>query len=655
MCGIVGIHDLSGEVEALRARVTAAVRVLQHRGPDDEGVEIVAGGGAMDDRRKAEESRLDADGLLPGADGGPVVVFGHRRLSILDLSSAGHQPMRDSGTGNWITYNGEIYNFRELRAELENRGHRFRSHCDTEVILKAYAEWDMGCWRKLRGIFAFALWDARHRELHLVRDHLGVKPLYFAANSRGFTFASEVRAVLAAGGAEPRLSADGLRSFLKYGSVQEPVTMIEGVESLGAGAYLTRTADGTTRIRHFWRPEEALVRNWERPPAEGDVLAQLQDSIGRQLIADVPVGVFLSGGIDSTAVAALAARAKPDGVRTFCIGTDEQESDESAEAAATAAALGCEHASLILEGSVVRERLPAALRSYDQPSYDGINTYFISMLVRQAGIKVALSGLGGDELFIGYGGFAKALKYERMNSWFSLLPDGCRDWLSRGIGGMSSPGVAAPGAVSELLSPDLPAPYFATRILFSRYGTNDLLTPSWQARAREVKWQVRESSLARAASSLSPLDRVSFFELQTYMISTLLRDADQMSMAHGMELRVPLIDPEVVEHVLPIPATDKLRDGSNKRLLWEALRGLVPAEVFARKKRGFLLPFRRWLAEDLQEMVEACFLSAQPRGPWNLQQLRRVWTDFKRGRVTWSRVLPLFILENWMEQNGVAV
>jgi asparagine synthase (glutamine-hydrolysing) len=309
--------------------------------------------------------------------------------------------------------------------------------------------------------------------------------------------------------------------------------------------------------------------------------------------------------------------------------------------------------SLTLEGRVVRDRLTDALRSYDQPSYDGINTYFISMLVRQAGIKVALSGLGGDELFVGYGGFAKGLRFEHVDRLLAGIPAGWRELLSRRAAEWGPPGAAASGAVAELLSPDLAAPYFASRILFCRRRAEKLLEPDWRPAVRGPRWQQREAGLARAARGLTPLDRVSFFELQTYLVSTLLRDADQMSMAHGLELRVPLIDPEVVEHVLPIPAVEKAPPGSNKRLLRHALGGMVPAEVFARRKRGFLLPFRRWLAEDLQGRVQAVFLSEQPRGPWSVEEFRRVWRNFRRGRITWSRVLPLFILENWLEQNGV--
>ena len=641
MCGISGIFSSLGDVEKATDSVRRSVACLAHRGPDDGGVEVVSG-----PRTAAGAGRGS------GHPDAPVVVFGHRRLSILDLSPAGHQPMHDPVAGNWITYNGEIYNFRELRDELAGLGHAFSSRCDTEVILKAYAEWGVGTWRRLRGIFAFGLWDARHGELHLVRDHLGVKPLYYAQRSRQLSFASEVRALLAMGGIERRLSDEGLQSYLKYGSVQEPVTLVEGVRSLPPGHYLTCRDGMTATLRRFWSPSECLVRNWERKPAAADVLGHLQDSVGRQLVADVPVGVFLSGGLDSTAIAALAARAQPGGVRTFCIGTDEPEFDESAEAQETARALGCQHTTLMLDGRRVSARLTDAIHSYDQPSYDGINTYFISLLVREAGMKVALSGLGGDELFVGYSGFRKGIHFEQTGAWLDLLPDAIRHPAADFMAAIATPGHAAVGGSVALMMPAQPAPYFASRTVFCRPHRDRFVSSAYRQTPRE-SWLLREWELARFGRTLPLVDRISFYELQTYMVSTLLRDSDQMSMAHGLELRVPFVDSELVEHVLPIAAVEKTGGGTGKQLLIDALAGIVPRSVFERPKRGFTLPFKRWLRQDLHTAVAECFNAPTLRGPWERKAFRAVWTGFENGRVPWSRVLTLYVLETWLEQNAV--
>lgn len=634
MCGISGIWNRKLAVEVVESRVTLMSGCMVHRGPDDNGVERVA--------------RVNS-----GSEA-TVVVFGHRRLSILDTSSAGHQPMLDSNTGNWITYNGEIYNFVEIRSELELLGCRFVSSCDTEVILKAYAEWGVGCWSKLKGIFAFALWDSIYQELHLVRDHLGVKPLYYTSASSEVAFASEVRALLEGSCADRRLSLEGLESYLRYGSVQEPCTLIVGINALPAGSFLTCEIGGARTIRTFWRMDECVRRNLATPSSPKYVLNQLENAVRRQMIADVPVGVFLSGGIDSACVAALAAKVQPGNVKTFCIGSDIAEFDESADAARTATFLGCHHTNLVLEGRLVKESWLRAIDSYDQPSFDGLNTYFISLLVREAGMKVALSGLGGDELFVGYSGFKKAIGFQRASGLLSLVPAGLRRHAGTLLAGLSTPGDAAFGALIELLDHDTSVSYFASRLLFSKRHTAQLLDirPSGKL-AHLSSWESREQGLTALTKNMTSIDRVSFLEMQTYMLSTLLRDSDQLSMAHGLELRVPLIDPDLVEYILPIPSNKKMEKGRNKLLLADALSKLVPPDLLIRRKRGFVLPLRQWLAKDFGSTLADQFSSGKPRGPWNQEKYKRVWDDFTKRKVSWSRVFALFILENWLERNRI--
>ncbi len=633
MCGIAGIWTTRLETGQVRSKVADMTHCLSHRGSDDAGVNDVS--------------------LAASSGQAPLVVFGHRRLAIIDLSQGGHQPMQDPLTGNWITYNGEIYNFMDLRRELELRGHVFRSQSDTEVILKAYAEWGIGCWRRLRGIFAFGLWDQHYRELHLVRDHLGVKPLYFARTPAGLAFASEVRAILASNLVDRQLCMDGLHSYLKFGSVQEPCTMVEGIESVPAGHYLTCDQSGATQARHYWDVAECMKRNWEKQPSGADVLAVLEDSVRRQLISDVPVGVFLSGGADSSVVAALAVRAQPGAVRTFCIGLEDKNYDESEEAAQTAKFLGCRHTTLILEEQMVRARLEVALGSYDQPSCDGINTYFISLLVRQAGIKVALSGLGGDELFVGYHGFRKALAVERVGQLLKFIPAVARRSLSWAFAAVSDLGGSIGCALSDILEQNLVLPYFSSRLLFGRRHIAQLLDKSEEHGQQLSAWEKREQMLTAEACKFTGVDRVSYLELKTYMLSTLLRDSDQMSMAHGLELRVPLIDSELVEHVLPIPIREKMAKGVSKKLINDTLSGILPPGLMDRRKRGFILPFAEWLKRDLGVLVSATFLAEQPCGPWDRQAFRQIWKGFDRGRVSWSRIWMLFVLEKWLQQNGI--
>lgn len=634
MCGIAGLWSLKSPGVDLLKRIEQMTATLIHRGPDDGGIKLLV------------------DGPV-----GPAVAFGHRRLAIIDLSDAGHQPMQDNENGNWITYNGEIYNFRELKRELQNLGHNFSSDCDTEVILKAFAEWHVGCWRKLRGIYAFGLWDQRHRKLYLVRDHLGVKPLYYMWRDGTLAFASEVRALLASGLSERRLSLAGLCSYLSYGSVQEPCTLVEGIQSLPPGSYLACGASGANELRQYWDIYESALRNWESRPSPADVSEQLAASVRRQLVSDVPLGVFLSGGIDSTVIAALAVRARKGIVRTFCIGSDDPRLDESHEAAEAAVTLGCEHTNLILEGRLVRDKFAHALAAYDQPSYDGINTYFVSMLVRSAGIKVALSGLGGDELFVGYSGFAKCLRVQRAGKLIRRLPGRVRWAVGRVVGEKSRIGDSQWGAVAQLLSPKVADPYFAGRNVFADGHVEKLLgrAANMDEMREEAAWGQREHRLARMNGRMSGIERISVFELQTYMLSTLLRDSDQMSMAHGLELRVPLIDSDVVEQVVAIPPAVRVVGGESKPLLTRGLENVLPPAVRSRRKRGFNLPFQQWFMNELRAEVGGQFESNSPVGPWDRRHYRGLWRDFARGRIAASRLMTVYIVESWLKANSVTL
>lgn len=612
----------------------AMTRAQSHRGPDDEGIEQVS--------------------ARPEFPLRPLVVFGHRRLSILDLSSAGHQPMLDPITSNWITYNGEIYNFEELKSDLIQSGHRFVSRCDTEVILKAYAEWGVDSWRRMRGIFAFALWDERFQELHLVRDQLGVKPLYYSETERGLAFASEVRALLAGDWVERRISVDGLCSYLKYGSVQEPYTLVDGILSIPPGHYRTYTANGGSTLLRYWSLNECIYRTWPVPTENVDVLGGLRESIRGQLISDVPVGVFLSGGLDSTAVAAVASQLQPGNIRTFCIGSDDPEFDESVAASQTAKFLGCKHTSLVLEGRMVRDSWEDCLNSYDQPSADGLNTFFVSLLVRQAGIKVAISGLGGDELFVGYSGFEKALRVDHIGGMFAPLPQNLRIRTAEVLARLTPPGSSIASVLTEVLQSNLASSYFASRTLFSWPHILKLLALKSTDQRDQSLWRKRESDLNESAKSMASIDRISYFELQTYMLSTLLRDSDQMSMAVGLELRVPLIDHKLVERVFPVGEIAKIGQEGNKQLLFDALRAILPVDMLRRRKMGFNLPLRKWLMEDLEVSMAAIFNSRQVSGPWERKVFQCVWQNFRTGKVSWSRAFSLFILERWLQKNRIS-
>lgn len=624
MCGIAGIVSWGAPRDT--TSIVGSMRdALHHRGPDDSGVE-----------------RIHA--------AGPEVVFGHTRLAIIDLSPAGHQPMRDADAGNWITFNGEIYNFLELRAELETAGQRFRSRSDTEVILKAFAAWGTAAWPRLRGIFAFALWDARQRRVHLVRDQLGVKPLYVARPAGALVFASEVRSVLASGLVERRICDDGLVSFLAHGSVQEPFTLVEGVRSIPPGGWMEIAESGETREGTYWampavspipgdRDEEQLLAGVRRT---------LVDAVRHQMIADVPVGVFLSGGIDSVALAYLAQHSTGAQVRTFSLVFREPRYDERVFSRLAAQRLGTAHTEVEFSVDDVRRSIGAALAAFDQPSMDGTNTFFVSQATRQAGLKVALSGVGGDEFFGGYRGYRKARLLHRLEA-LRPWPRAVRQLLPAALRLARRGGMAA--RLGEFLDSTEPASHAARRLFLDREISG--LAPAagagrgWAGPARQ--WF--EAELA----GHDAINRFALREARGYMTSTLLRDTDQMTMAHALEVRVPLVDQGVVEHLMRLPGRTRLRRGQPKPLLTLPLRGDIPDECVFRRKANFELPYSVWLKNELRDQVAANLASSGSplAGVLEPDTVAGIWRGFLDGRIYWTRVWSLNVLAHWLGANRI--
>ena len=633
MCGISGIVSTELAVETMVPKTRAMTDAQRHRGPDDSGLE--------------EISRAD-----------PAVVFGHRRLAIIDLTPAGHQPMHDPATGSWITFNGEIYNYRELRRELELCGQCFSTQCDTEVILKAYARWGSDCVSRLRGIFAFAIWDpgdARTSSglprLLLARDHLGVKPLYYSWDGRTLVFASEVRALLASNIVERRLDAAGLQSYLAYGSVQDPLTMIRGVSSLLPG-YSLMWRDGGLQHKRYWRlpgPEQVS----EEAPADlhDQMRVRLSEAVRMQLVADVPIGIFLSGGIDSTAIAALAKAADSAPVKTLSIVFDDPSYDESRFARIASQHIGTSHQELMLTEQCLLQAIPQALAAFDQPSVDGLNSYFVSRLARDAGLTVALSGLGGDEVFGGYDGHRKAILAERWGKRVGVFPAGIRSRLSRLVR-RSAHTERSRKAADLLEHPE--SPYLLVRRVFSDSQIGDILDPEFE-RGSASREPETLATIAAEFAGYDIVSRVSAWEIQTFLVSTLLRDADQMSMAHALEVRVPLIDHQLVEYLFTIPGKRRLSRRCPKPLLTEPLDGALPADCVYRKKQGFVLPFSTWLHRGVRPLIRDSLLgsSAGALFPLSKAGLARVWDQFEYGRISWSRVWCLHVLLCWLKEHGI--
>lgn len=770
MCGICGVVDFSGSQDAagLVRRMTPALR---HRGPDDEGY-------------------LEA---------GPLAL-GMRRLSIIDLEG-GHQPIYNEDETIAVVLNGEIYNFQTLTKELEQLGHRFRTRSDAEVIVHAYEEWGADCVQRLEGMFAVAV-QAKQRAkskelletstLFLARDRLGIKPLYYWMSNvqspkskvdtaggdadvgpwtldighRLFLFASEVRALLASGVVPRELARTALESYLLFGSVSEPMTLVDGVLSLPPGHRVTidlnaealvirpeaywevargreQRAKGkeqraeeiaTETQRHGEAEREGLrAKSEERRPMGEELRARseeqsaksdperrpfalsslpfaarsslpfaatrvrelLEESVRLHLIADVPVGVFLSGGIDSTSLAALASRANK-GVHTFTVAFKEQEFSEAAIARRTAEKLGTNHDELLLSSDEMLARLPEAIGALDQPSMDGINTWFVSWAARQAGLKVALSGLGGDELFGGYANtFRWTPRYQRLADVSAHVPSALRSAMSFALAGAGQ-GLSRQDAAKKIAalwndSKSLPDPYYFARAVFAPPQVRELMKSEPGAdrdsQAGNPLGVVDATGLPRSAQDLVPTsgsngstakndsDRhrtpwwnwlstsanqtvtldafaaVSCLEIRSYLVNTLLRDTDSMSMAHSLEVRVPFLHHPLVEFVTGLPAALKVRDGSPKALLVAALRDLLPEEVIAQKKRGFIFPWQQWLRGPLKEKVAAGLSSLAPalRDVLDEKKVRGVWEAYLNGKTSWSRPWSLYVLNEWCQ------
>ncbi len=474
---------------------------LTHRGPDDHGI-VICGD----------------------------VVLGNTRLAVIDTSHAGHQPMNDPLTGNWITYNGETYNFKQLRAELDDDSQAWHSNSDTEVVLRAYRKWGVDAFRRLRGMFALAVWDEPKQTLLLARDPLGIKPLYYYRTEHVFVFASEVRALLASGLVPRKLSSEGVNSYLANGSVEAPLTIVDGVKQLLPGQCLqAHAADGELEvvIREGAAPSSDADVPRSRAEAVARLRSELEESVRLHLVSDVPLGVFLSGGIDSSAMVALTTRITGEPPRTFSVVFNEPEYTEAPHARAVAAKFRTDHCETRLNEDQLLDMLPHALASLDQPTMDGINTFVVSKTVKSAGVTVALSGLGGDELFAGYPSFKRALQVESMSPVSKRFLR-----AASGFGKLALNGSTQRSKFWQLAASGC-APADVYRI------TRQLFAPDYVQR---MTGREPHNDRLHLESNDDVVNQISELELRGYMTNTLLRDTDAMSMAHSLEVRVPLVD-----------------------------------------------------------------------------------------------------------------
>ncbi len=636
MCGINGILGLVDSTIA-KQKVVAMNTALKHRGPNDEGFFV-----------------------------GTEIALAHRRLSIIDLSSAGHQPMQSYDGRYQIVYNGELYNYKELKFELQRvvsgskeQAYLFQTNTDTEVIIASYIRWGANCLKHFNGMFAFAIWDNQTKELFIARDRLGIKPLYYCFTEGVLAFSSEVRALLASELVARKLDENSLIDYLRYQTVHAPNTIVKGVKMLMPGHYM-KADNGKVTVHSYWNITETVSdasKGKSYNEVCKDVNVLLTKAVKRRLIADVPFGAFLSGGIDSSAIVGLMSKVSTEKVKTFSIVFDESEFSEAKYAQLIAKKFNTDHHEIKLKPEDFIEQLPDALKAMDHPSGDGPNTYVVSKATKEAGITMALSGLGGDELFAGYDVFKRSLSINNKN-YLNAIPLFMRK-AGANILNATKPSVSSQ-KIAELLKLNkinFNSFYPLSRqVLMDEQIVNIIDNGEWRMEngglpRNKVSEIIEQTQISNFKSQIST---VSIAEISTYMQNVLLRDSDQMSMASALEVRVPFIDYTLVEYVLGVE--DKYKNPvTPKKLLVDSLGDLLPREIVNRPKMGFTFPWKGWMKNELKSFCEAKMVALSKRRQFNERGVIKLWRDFlaDNPRVTWSRIWYLVVLENWLEENGV--
>ena len=641
MCGIAGAI---GPITPMAIKTVQKMSALQaHRGPDGAGF------------------------WQSDPQNGLGSMLAHRRLAIIDLSINANQPMLDSCTGNAIVFNGEIYNYATLRQELEAEGASFKTDSDTEVILVAYRVWGRNFVNRLRGIFALAIWDNNRNKTVCVRDQLGVKPLYYVqskfTHSQHFIFASELRALLNSGIVQRKLNAKSVSSYIWNGFVSGPETIIEDIQLLPAGCILEIDVRGDIiSLEKYWTLPSCSTHSDDVEHLK----AALYESAKLQQVSDVPVGIFLSGGIDSSAVANMAAITNENSIQTFNIAFDESEFDESIYAKRIAAELGAKHHEIRLTESDFGSDIDNALNSLDQPTFDGINTYFVSKAVRDAGITVALAGTGGDELFGGYRSFSDIPFATAWSKRLAFLPDIALRSAGKITSKLKYPqfGVVPPqqrwGKLGDVLQArgDLIGTYQTSYGLFTAdyhrlllesednnlvYGVNPLL-------AEEIRSSI---------SGMSQMEAISAIELSMFLGQRLLRDTDSASMAVSLEVRVPLLDHVVVEESFKLSPEKRFDPLGKKKLLRDLAMPNIDPSNFDRKKAGFVLPIEVWSKSSFRTVIEETFKNQELIRSVGLNQnaILDLYYAFQAGApgIYWSRIWAIFVLLHWCQHNKVGL
>lgn len=629
MCGICGIVDFSGKPvhEELVRRMSD---ILAHRGPDQ-------------------------DGFYFGRSNGPSIGLGHRRLSIIDLGG-GRQPLCNEDGTVWIVFNGEIYNFQELRTILESKGHIFRTNSDTESIVHAYEQWGVACVEKLRGMFAFAIWDDKAGQLFLARDRLGIKPVCYYLDHERIIFASEIKSILQDGTVKREIDLEALSDYLSLLYVPAPKTMFRNIHKLPAGHILVYSARGP-EIKEYW--DVSFAHTCEKPEEQWteEIMDLLKEAVRIRLISEVPLGAFLSGGVDSSSVVGLMSTLMSDPVITNSIGFKEAAFNELEYAQEVAGLFHCRHH----EYTVTPDALDVVDKLafyYDEPFADSsaIPTYYVSQVARQ-NVTVALSGDGGDENFAGY----RRYFYDRLeNRIRDVLPKTVRETIVAGLAQVYPKADWLPQvfrAKSLLTNLSLsPATAFFYSVSQLLPGVKEKLL---SAGARETLKEYHTASIFQAyfdrvaPQTEDSLSRVQYIDIKTYLVDDILTKVDRASMAHALEVRVPILDHKFVELVAQIPSHLKLNGRESKYIFKKTMSRLLPENVLYRNKMGFSIPIQEWFRKDIKDMAEEILFSteSQNRGFFDYSFIQKLWQEHQRGTGNHSSILwGLLMFEKWYQK-----
>jgi asparagine synthase (glutamine-hydrolysing) len=644
MCGICGEIDFHNKNVRMDS-VLKMCDVLAHRGPDGEGMVLF-----RDDKllevRKPFPVYLDENGF--------EVALGHRRLAIIDLSEAAHQPMANEDGTIWIVFNGEIYNFQEIRGELKKNGHSFKSKSDTEVILHAYEEWDVDCLKGFRGMFAFAIWDSKLQRLFMARDRLGKKPLVYFCQNGHFGFASEIKALLRIPGVEKIINGNAIHHYLTYQYVPSPDTIFEGIKKLPPAHYLLYDQYGNVRIERYWKLHFSSSKKTLTDVQELGyrLRTELEESVKLRLISDVPLGAFLSGGVDSSLIVGMMAKLSGKPVKTFSIGFEEKEFDELSYARMVSNYFATEHHEFVVKPNAI-EILPKLVWHYNEPFADSsaIPTYYVANLTKDF-VKVVLTGDAGDENFAGYPRYLRS----KWVASFTRIPEKLRrdllpyflrvfsglHWREKTLNRLAD--------FVESLSTDQTNNYAEQIKIFSAKEKENIYTDDFRKQAEKNNPLDFLLSKFQESGTEDLLEQLLYVDMNSYLPEDLLVKMDIATMANSLEARVPFLDHKFMELVGEIPFHLKLRGTESKFILKKAFKDLLPGAIFKRKKMGFGVPLSKWFRNELKEYIYEILLDHKTlkRGYFKREGIERLLNDHIALRYDHSaRIWALLFLEIW--------